>query len=223
VAAQPLGPEQAGRVYDRIGRLQDWQRFYEGPAVRDLEAHAGFDTAHSVFELGCGTGALAQRLLSRMLPGDARYVGVDVSTTMVELATNRIRSFGPQASVRHVSGRPPPPGTDGTVDRFVAVYVFDLLSAELAAAMLAEAARLLTADGLLCLVSLAEGATRASKALCTIWNRTWQLSPTLVGGCRPVDLVPLLTDPWRVDHFATLTTWAVTSQVVIASPISLGR
>ena len=122
--------------------------------------------------------------------------------------------------MQHVSGRPPLPGTDGSFDRFVAVYVFDLLPAELATAMLAEAARLLIADGLLCLVSLAEGQTRASKALCTVWNRTWQLSPTLVGGCRPVDLAPLLTDRWRVNHFATLTTWAVTSQVLIATPVS---
>lgn len=218
----PLSPEKAGRVYDRIGRLQDWQRLYEGPAIRDLEAHAGFDTARSVFELGCGTGAMARRLLGQLLPSEAGYVGVDVSATMVRLAAGRIQSFGSRGSVHRVSGRAPLPGQDGAFDRFVAVYVLDLLPAELAEALLAEAARLLTSDGRLCLVSLTEGQTPASKTVCAMWNRVWQHASALVGGCRPIDLLPLVQSRWRIDHMATITTWAVTSQVVIASAVGRG-
>lgn len=214
-----LNPEQTGRVYDRIGRFQDWQRFYEGPAVRDLEAHAGFNSAESVFELGCGTGAMAQRLLGQLLPDDAGYLGVDISTTMVGLASERVRPFGSRAAVQQVSGWPPLPGQDSSLDRFVALYVFDLLPGELARDLLAEAARLLTSDGRLCLVSLTEGQSHASKAVCATWNGIWKLSPALVGGCRPVDLLPLLADGWRIDHVGTVTSWTVTSQVVIATPV----
>ena len=57
-----LSPEQAKRFYDRLGSGQDWQRFYENPATSQLIAHAGFDSAHSVFEFGCGTGALATQV-----------------------------------------------------------------------------------------------------------------------------------------------------------------
>ena len=49
--------------YDRFGGKQDWQRFYEDPALRDLICHGSFDEAHAVVEFGCGTGRLAEHLL----------------------------------------------------------------------------------------------------------------------------------------------------------------
>lgn len=214
-----LTPRQAGRVYDRIGRFQDWQNFYEGPATRDLEAHAGFDSAESVFELGCGTGAYAVRMLDRLLPGDATYRGVDVSDGMVALASSRLRRFGSRARVDLVSGEPPLPGSDGTIDRFLAVYVIDLLSNDLASALLDEAHRLLRTGGRLCLVSLTEGDTAAARAVCSVWNAVFRRSPSLVGGCRPIDLLDLLDGTWRIDHLGTVTAWAVTSQVVVAQPV----
>ncbi len=216
--AEALTPEQVGRVYDRIGRLQDWQSFYEGPAIRDLLAHGGFESASAVFELGCGTGALAERLLTRVLPADAVYLGVDVSARMVELARARLLRFGARATVRPVGGRPPLPGADGRFDRFVAVYVFDLLAEDLAAAMLWDARRLLAPGGRVCLVALAEGGTRASRAACALWNAAWRVAPAATGGCRPIDLLPLLRGGWRISHAATVTAWAITSQIVIASP-----
>ncbi len=215
--AEPLTPEQAGRAYDRIGRAQDWQRFYEGPAVADLVAHADFAGARAVYELGCGTGAFAERLLDGLLAPGADYHGVDVSRTMCRLATARVARFGARARVDRVDGVPPLPGRSGAYDRFVAVYVVDLLSVGLAADLLAEADRLLADDGRLCLVSLTAGRTAASRALCAAWTRVWNLSPALVGGCRPVDLLPLLEGRWRAGHVATVTAWAVTSQVVVAT------
>lgn len=214
-----LTPREAGRVYDRIGRFQDWQNFYEGPATRDLEAHAEFESAQSVFELGCGTGAYAARMLDRLLPGEATYHGVDVSDKMVAMASRRLERFGDRARVDHVSGEPPLPGSDGTFDRFLAIYVIDLLSDDLASDLLKEAHRLLGTGGRVCLVSLAQGETRAARAVCSAWNAAFRLSPSLVGGCRPVDLPGLLDATWRVDYVGTVTAWAVTSQIVVAHPV----
>lgn len=42
-----------------------------------------FETATHVFELGCGTGRFAERLLERHLPATARYKGIDLGPTMV--------------------------------------------------------------------------------------------------------------------------------------------
>jgi len=64
-----LSPEQAKRFYDRLGSAQDWQGFFENPAINELIAHATFDSAQSVFEFGCGTGALAASLLQHQLHG----------------------------------------------------------------------------------------------------------------------------------------------------------
>jgi ubiquinone/menaquinone biosynthesis C-methylase UbiE len=218
LVAQPLSPERAGRVYDRIGRMQDWQSFYEGPAIRALQAHADFEHARSVFELGCGTGAMAERLLDRVLPDDASYLAADVSRTMVGLAAERLRRFGDRASVHLVSGTPPLPGADGSFDRFVAVYVFDIFSDDLAAAMLSDAERLLAPSGTVCLVSLGAGRTRPSRALCSVWNAAWRVAPALVGGCRPVDLVDRIPSSWEVMYATDVTSFAVTSQVVVARP-----
>jgi trans-aconitate methyltransferase len=85
-----LTPEQARRVDDRIGRAQDWQRFYEHAATAELVAHARFDEARAVVDLGCGTGRFAAQLLGEHLPPAATYVGVDLSPTMVTLASERL-------------------------------------------------------------------------------------------------------------------------------------
>ncbi|MGE5292099.1 MAG: hypothetical protein ACM3ML_33930 [Micromonosporaceae bacterium] len=59
---------QAKRFYDRFGRAQDLQAFYEDRAMKDLLAHGSFPAAGSVFELGCGTGRLAGALLASHCP-----------------------------------------------------------------------------------------------------------------------------------------------------------
>jgi 16S rRNA A1518/A1519 N6-dimethyltransferase RsmA/KsgA/DIM1 with predicted DNA glycosylase/AP lyase activity len=59
--------DDARDFYNCFGSKQDLQAFYENPAISDLLAHADFEHARSVFELGFGTGTLAQRLLSRHL------------------------------------------------------------------------------------------------------------------------------------------------------------
>src|SRR5664280_3233798 len=88
-----LTTEQAAAVYDRIGRWQDTQAFYESRAVEDLVRSGDFEQARSVVEVGCGTGALAEQLLSRQLPEDATYLGLDVSSHMVSLARDRVRPW----------------------------------------------------------------------------------------------------------------------------------
>ncbi|MDH4169944.1 MAG: class I SAM-dependent methyltransferase [Acidimicrobiia bacterium] len=212
-----LIPEQAGRVYDRIGRFQDWQRFYEGPATASLIAHADFEHAQSVYELGCGTGAMAVNLLDQHLAPSATYTGVDVSNKMVQHATRRLARFGNRASVQLVNGYPPLPGNAATFDRFISLYVFGLLTESLAHDLLDQARRLLTSNGRLCLVSLTHPTTRPSRALCAAWNQAWRLSPATVGGCRPIDLIDLL-DGWHIEHTDTTVAWAVPSQIVTATP-----
>jgi trans-aconitate methyltransferase len=77
------------RSVSMTGFGKDRQRLYENSAISELIAHAAFDSAHSVFEFGCGTATFAARLLQRYLPADARYVGLDISSTMVSLAQQR--------------------------------------------------------------------------------------------------------------------------------------
>src|SRR5215471_15437796 len=152
-----LTHEQAQAFYNWMGKKQEWQAFYEVKATRDLIRHASFETAQAVFEFGCGTGALAERLLGSSLSSEARYVAADSSTTMIRLAQARLAGFGSRAQVWQTDGSLQFAPASGSFDRFVSTYVADLLSASDIAAVLLEAHRLLRPEGLLCLVSLTPG------------------------------------------------------------------
>ena len=184
-----LAPTEAARVYDRIGRFQDVQGFYERRAVTELVRHGEFGGARAVVELGCGTGRLAERLLADHLPPDARYLGVDVSPDMTALARQRLAPWRARAEIRLSAGQARLDEPAGAFDRFVACDLLDLLSPTQIAELLAEARRLLGGEGLLCLVSLAPGVTVAARLVTTAWERVWRLRPQLVGGCRPIELL----------------------------------
>jgi SAM-dependent methyltransferase len=213
-----LTPEQARRTYDHIGRLQDLQAVYERRPINELLAHADFEHAHAVIEFGHGTGALARRLLDHRLPSDAHYTGVDISPHMHQLATHRLQPYHDRVALQLADGTLPLPFPDGSFDRFLAVYVFDLLDPDAIAQVLANAQRLLAADGLLCLASLTAGATRSARLLTHAWQAIWTRNPALLGGCRPIQLTPYL-DPahWTTRHHTTVTALAITTEVLVAA------
>jgi ubiquinone/menaquinone biosynthesis C-methylase UbiE len=209
----------ASRVYDRIGRSQDLQVIYEHEAVRSLLAHGDFGGAHRVLELGYGTGALAQRLLAEHLPAESRYVGVDISPRMHELASRRLAHFGDRAELRLGDGSLRGAFAASSFDRVVATYVLDLLPPEEIDVCLSEAHRLLTPGGLLCLTSLTYGRTAPTRLLTRAWLTLWALRPGLVGGCRPLRLAEhLAPNLWELRHHDVITTLAISSEVVVAAP-----
>ena len=212
-----LSPEQARRVYDRIGRLQDSQAFYEDRAVESLVQNARFERAERVLEFGCGTGRFAQRLLSRSLPPTARYRALDLSPEMVRLARERLAPFGARAEVALTDGSPPTGEPASSRDRFVSNYVLDLLSEDAIAAVIREAHRILEPGGLLGLVGLSTGCTALSRAVSRLWSRLHALRPALLGGCRPLELLPFLAGArWRTLHHEKLAAFGVASEVVVA-------
>jgi ubiquinone/menaquinone biosynthesis C-methylase UbiE len=213
-----LTPEQAQRVYDRIGRAQDWQRFYEDAATSELAARAAFDTAHAVVELGCGTGRFAAGLLGRHLPPGATYLGVDLSPRMVALASARLRPWSDRAQVALVDGDERVPVGDGAADRFVANYVLDLLSPEAMRDALDEARRVLAPGGLLCVAGLTRGERGLARLVSRAWRNVWARRPVLVGGCRPITLADALRPTeWEVRSRRVVVAWGIPSEVVIAS------
>ncbi len=212
-----LTAEQARRTYDRIGRIQDLQAIYEHRAIAELLAHADFEHANAVFELGYGTGALAARLLDRALPAESRYAGTDLSPKMHKLAARRLRGHQTRAELHLSDGSLHLPFADAGYDRFVAAYVLDLLSDDDIEFVFREARRLLAPDGLLCLISLTFGATFAACRVTPLWQAVWSLRPSLVGGCRPIRLADRLdTALWTTRHRAVLRSYTVNRTVPAA-------
>ena len=212
-----LSHQEARRTYDRIGSLQDSQCFYEDRATALVVLHGNFTAAESVFEFGCGTGRFALRLLEEYLPDTASYRGVDVSPKMVQLAKTRLASHSPRAEVMLTEGRPPVDEPAEYYDRFVSNYVFDLLSHDDIRAVLREAHRMLRPAGLLCLSGLSSGFGFTSRIVASVVSWTQTHRPSLVGGCRPVDLRPfLLESEWQVQHHSKVAAFGVPSEVVVA-------
>ena len=212
-----LTPGQARTVYDRIGRAQDWQRFYEDAATTELVAHAAFGDAQAVVELGCGTGRFATRLLGELLPATATYLGVDVSPRMVTLATERLTPWRDRATVELADAGERLPRPDGSADRVVSNYVFDLLSPEATRATVDEAHRVLAPGGLLCVAGLTPGEAGLAREVSHTWKRVWMRWPVLVGGCRPIRLADALDDArWEVRHRRVVAPWGIASEAVVA-------
>jgi ubiquinone/menaquinone biosynthesis C-methylase UbiE len=214
-----LTSEQARAVYDRIGALQDWQRFYEDAATRALVAQADFGDARAVVEVGCGTGRFAAQLLAEHLPPDATYQGLDVSPVMVKLATARLQPWADRARVRLVDGGAHLPVANGRADRVVTSYVLDLLAPEHATDLLEDVHRVLRRDGLLATAGLTEGVSPSTRAVSRAWRAIWRRWPELVGGCRPIDAAALLApDRWEIAHREVVCAWRVCSEVLVARP-----
>lgn len=211
-----LSPSAARAYYDRFGRKQDSQGFYEDPALDDLIAHADFQAARSVFEFGCGTGKLAARLLEEHLPPSTSYLGCDVSTVMVGLAARRLGAYGERARVALSDGTVRFPCPDRSVDRVVSTYVLDLLSESDIRRFFSEARRVLVPGGALCLASLTRGVGLPSRIVSSLWAAVFRLNPALVGGCRPIRLGSFVDGrEWTVGHEKVVTPFGVPSEVWI--------
>ena len=217
MTARFITHEQARRFYDRIGRGQDARPISERRALDALAARGDFERAAAVIEFGCGTGRFAARLLRQAPPGGATYLGLDVSPHMVRLANAAVAPWAGRARVELTDGSVHFPVSDASCDRVVSAYVLDLLSPADAALFVAEARRVLRPGGLLALASLAPGRTAPARLVTRLWQAVWDLNPTLLGGCRPLQLRTLL-DPADWDPLAgsTVTDWFLSSEVLVA-------
>jgi ubiquinone/menaquinone biosynthesis C-methylase UbiE len=216
-AQRTLSHEEARRFYDRFGARQDAQAFYEAPALARLLAHLALGRASAVVEFGCGTGRLAAELLADHLPPACRYLGLDQSQTMVELARERVGRFGGRAEIRRTDGAPRIDAEAGAFDRFVSSYVFDLLAEAEIRALLAEARRVLAPGGLLGVASLTHGERGLPHATSWLWERVHRLRPALVGGCRPIALAPLLAaGDWTLRHRSVVAPFTIPSEILVA-------
>lgn len=220
LSTRVLSHDEARRFYDRFGVKQDSQGFYERQALAQLVEHLELERARAVVEFGCGTGHFAASLLRERLRPEATYLGLDVSATMVDLARGRLAPFGTRAQIRQTDGSPRVAAADASFDRFLSTYVLDLLSLEDIAALLAEAHRVLEPGGRLGLVGLTRGERGFARATSWIWERIHRLRPSLVGGCRPIDIRRLLPrKDWNVRHRGVVAPFTITSEIVIAEPV----
>jgi ubiquinone/menaquinone biosynthesis C-methylase UbiE len=214
-----LNSSEARAYYDHFGKKQDSQGFYEDPAIDDLISHANLQDAEAIFEFGCGTGKFAARLLEKHLRSSATYFGCDVSPVMVELATQRVIPYAERGKVVRSDGTIHFQLSDHSVDRVICNYVLDLLSERDTRLFFAEAHRVLTLGGKLCLVSLTKGVTLLSRIVSSLWEAVFRMRASLVGGCRPIRLESYADQEyWQIEYQKVMTAFGVPSEVLILNP-----
>ncbi len=212
----PITSNQARRFYDRFGSRQDNQGRYEDRALDAVVEAAEFHSAQRVFELGFGTGRLAQRLFERELRSNATYVGQDVSTTMLALARARLAPWSDRVTLRLADGLAIPE-PDASFDRFLSTYVLDLMPEPDIVTALSHAKRLVAPGGLLALVGLSHGDRVFSRIVARTWSTIAHLVPMLVGGCRPIELTRFVGPPaWTIETNRIVTAFGVPSQILVA-------
>lgn len=215
--ARTLSHTEAQRYYDRFGKRQDGEGWYEDAGLEVLTDRGRLQRAWSVLEFGCGTGRFAESLIRHHLPADAAYLGLDVSATMIGLARERLRDAARRSEFRQTDGSIAFPVADGSVDRVICTYVLDLLSDADIDAFLNESDRVLTPEGLLLLASVSPGRSGLARLTSGFWTFAHWLRPTLVGGCRPLALKDrLVAAGWTIDHRELVRAWTVTSEAVVA-------
>lgn len=208
-------PSQVKSFYDRLGGWLDTQRFFKTPALARLFEYSDFPGARSVYELGCGTGRLAEKIVAGN--SELVYQGTDLSSTMVSLAQNRLARFGDRARVILTDNAKGLDLPDAAVDRFVSTYVFDLMPASEILSLLDEAARVVQPEGKLCLVSLTNSTQLFGRILTGMWSFVHQINPVLMGGCRPIELPEFVDENhWRVVHLSKAPRFGLTSEVLVA-------
>jgi len=211
-----LNSTAAQAYYDRFGKKQDSQGFYEDPALDDLVAHASFQDSRCIFEFGCGTGKFAARLLEKHLSPSASYFGCDVSPVMIDLAKRRLEACGERGQAALSDGAVRFPIADHSVDRVVSSYVLDLLSDADIRRFFSESHRVLAPGGKVCIASLTRGVSAVSRVVSSLWMSVFRLSPALVGGCRPIQVGTFVNpQEWQVVHRRVVTPFGVPSEVLI--------
>ncbi len=210
-----LSPHAIKNFYDRFGSRQDRQAFYEDRALDILVEQGKFAEARFMIEFGCGTGRLADRLLTTF-PA-LTYQGFDVSSTMANLATRRLAAFGKRSSVSQLQlGTIRLPVRDHSADRLISTYVLDLLPVSDIEAFFGEALRVLRPGGLLCLSSLTNGPTLLSGIVSHLWSTLFRIRPQAVGGCRPIDLESFhKAADWQLEHDSKSIQWGIPSEVMV--------
>jgi hypothetical protein len=86
------------------------------------------------------------------------------------------------------------------------------------ARLLAEADRLLMADGSLCLISITRGTTPLPRHLTWLWKQLHAVEPRLLSGCRPLELCDYIpTIRWCMDYTQVITRFGIPSEIVVAT------
>ena len=186
----PSPRSETRQWYDRLSRWYDWVSSpWEGPFRRAGLQALDLQAGEAALELGAGTGH-GLVALARAAGTYGLVCGLDLSSGMLSVATERLRSEGLQSRVLLLAGDAAclPFGKE-TFQAVFASFVIELFDPQEMPLLLAGCRAVLRPGGRLCAVSLS--ASGRSLFMRQLYRRAQQRWPRLID-CRPIHLAQSL-------------------------------
>lgn len=181
---QPQTIKQAynrrGWIYSKTVAPMEWKYHLEA-----LE-QANLQPGEKVLEVAVGPGLTAVEI-ARRVGKEAVFSGMDISTSMLALTEQRLRSSGFSQFVLKEGSATQIPYSSNTFDILYNGYMLDLIPEEEMPGILAEFKRVLKPEGRMILLNM----SKADQETVLFRERLYQFLPPklvlyLMGGCRPV-------------------------------------
>lgn len=194
-AAQVPQAQVAG-MYDDLAWIYDvWAGLTESRArARALEL-ADIKDGTDVLEVAVGTGPAFAEIVRRNPTG--RNVGIDLSPGMLRKAESRLARSALTNFTLSVGSAFDIGEADASFDLLMNNYMFDLLARDDWPRVLGEFHRVLRPGGRLVMSGMTPGERFASG----IYDRLYNLSPKLMGGCRGIRM----TGPLEANGFSVVS------------------
>jgi ubiquinone/menaquinone biosynthesis C-methylase UbiE len=178
-----LSKSQVISTYRALASSYDlWAQLTEAAARKRALELAAIRGGEAILEIAVGTGLLFEEVVKQNRQG--RNEGIDLTDAMLERAKARLsKLIGASHSLRVGDAYDLPFG-DVEFDLVLNNYMFDLLPEADFPRVLSEMKRVLKPGGRLILVNMTTGEGLLDRA----WTRLYKVSPSLLGGCRAVEL-----------------------------------
>jgi ubiquinone/menaquinone biosynthesis C-methylase UbiE len=173
------------KVYSKVTWIYDvWSKLTESKALRKALEFASIESGESVLEVAVGTGSLFEQIIN--LNPNGRNEGLDISESMLKKARIRLSKYKNFNLIHGDAYKLP--YDDDTFDVLVNNYMFDLLPSEVYPSIFQEFKRVLKPNGRLVITTMTEGKEWYSR----MWNIVARKAPSLLTGCRPVNLESII-------------------------------
>ncbi len=177
-----------GKLYDRTAWFYNvWATLTETKAQDRAIEFANIQDEIVILDVAVGTGILFNRIVKRNPNG--RNVGFDISKGMLAKAKSRLLKQPNSNYALDIGSAYDITMDNHSVDILFNNYMFDLIPFDQMDTVINEFARVLKPGGKLVLVNM----TKAEQFGAGLYERIYRISPTLMGGCRGVQLSNLLT------------------------------
>jgi len=174
-------------TYSKVAWVYDiWGQLTESRALRRALKFASVKNGESVLEVAVGTGRLFEQIVNSN--SDGRNEGLDISKSMLQKAKKRLKKYDHFNLVHGDSSSLPYDAN--TFDGLINNYMFDLLPDEDYPIILNEFKRVLKPGGRLVITTMTNGNRWYSR----IWDVIARKVPSLLTGCRPVNLESIISN-----------------------------